>query len=72
MNAHADCARSRLVRRHNPRMRSIKEALLRRVRPDNSYRDLGGDYFSRRDPQRLVAQLQRVGHTVTIHNAKAA
>ena len=34
------------------------------------YRDLGGDYFSKRDPerqpQRLVAQLERLGHTVTL------
>ena len=32
------------------------------------YNDLGGDYFQRRDPERqtkrLVAQLQRLGHTV--------
>jgi len=31
-------------------------------------RDLGGDYFARRDPQRatrrLVAQLERLGHSV--------
>jgi transposase len=34
------------------------------------YRDLGGDYFQRRDParltRRLVAQLERLGHTVTL------
>ena len=34
------------------------------------YRDLGGDYFTRRDPERqtkrLLAQLQRLGHTVTL------
>jgi transposase len=34
------------------------------------YEDLGGDYFSRRDPQRqtrrLVAQLERLGHTVVL------
>jgi hypothetical protein len=35
------------------------------------YEDLGGDYFARRaDPQRLtkrlVAQLERLGHTVTL------
>ena len=40
------------------------------------YNDLGGDYYQRRDPERqtkrLVAQLQRLGHTVTLHNAKAA
>ncbi len=40
------------------------------------YNDLGGDYYARRDPERqtrrLVAQLQRLGHTVTLHDAKAA
>lgn len=34
------------------------------------YHDLGGDYFARRDPERttrrLIAQLQRLGHTVTL------
>lgn len=34
------------------------------------YRDLGGDYFRRRDPERitkrLVAQLEALGHTVTL------
>ena len=34
------------------------------------YRDLGGDYFRRRDPERqtkrLVAQLERLGHKVTL------
>jgi transposase len=34
------------------------------------YRDLGGDYFRKRDPERqtrrLVAQLERLGHTVTL------
>ncbi|MDQ3093431.1 MAG: IS110 family transposase [Actinomycetota bacterium] len=37
------------------------------------YTDLGGDYYARRDPQRqtrrLVAQLQRLGHTVTLQEA---
>ena len=40
-----------------------------------AYRDLGGDYYTRRDPQRatkrLVAQLQRLGHTVTLQEAVA-
>lgn len=34
------------------------------------YRELGGDYYNRRNPQRttrrLVAQLERLGHTVTL------
>jgi transposase len=39
------------------------------------YRDLGGDYFRKRDPERqtkrLVAQLERLGHTVTLEKAAA-
>ncbi len=37
------------------------------------YVDLGGDYYARRDPERqtkrLVAQLERLGHTVTLQEA---
>jgi transposase len=37
------------------------------------YNDLGGDYYSRRNPQRqtkrLVSQLERLGHTVTLQEA---
>ncbi len=37
------------------------------------YNDLGGDYFSRRDPERqtrrLVAQLERLGHHVILETA---
>jgi transposase len=40
------------------------------------YRDLGGDYYRRRDPEhqtrRLVAQLQALGHTVTLETAPLA
>lgn len=39
------------------------------------YRDLGGDYYSRRNPQRqtkrLVAQLERLGHNVTLEEVAA-
>ena len=39
------------------------------------YNDLGGDYFQRRDPEkatrRLVTQLERLGHTVTLQEAAA-
>ena len=35
-----------------------------------TYRELGGDYFARRDPERLtrrlVARLQSLGHTVIL------
>jgi transposase len=40
-----------------------------------TYRDLGGDYFARRDParatKRLVAKLQALGHNVTLTAAPA-
>ena len=36
------------------------------------YTDLGPDHLARRNPQRLLAQLQRLGrHTVTIQEAAA-
>ncbi|MBU2603193.1 MAG: transposase [Actinobacteria bacterium] len=39
------------------------------------YRDLGGDYYQRRDPERqtrrLVAQLERLGHHVILEAAAA-
>jgi len=41
-----------------------------------TYRDLGGDFFTTRDPahqtRRLVAQLQRLGHNVTLTEEAAA
>jgi transposase len=41
-----------------------------------TYRDLGGNYFTNRDPERqtrrLVAQFERLGHHVTIQDAAAA
>jgi transposase len=40
------------------------------------YRDLGGDYFRKRDPERqtkrLVAQLERLGHSVTLQATATA
>jgi len=39
------------------------------------YNDLGGDYYHRRNPERqtkrLIAQLERLGHTVTLQKAAA-
>jgi transposase len=41
-----------------------------------TYRDLGGDYYTRRNPERqtkrLIAQLERLAHHVTLENAAAA
>jgi len=40
-----------------------------------TYRDLGADYFTQRDPERqtkrLVKQLQRLGHNVTLTEGAA-
>lgn len=40
-----------------------------------TYRELGGDYFQRRDPERatrrLVAKLEALGHHVTLQAAAA-
>jgi hypothetical protein len=46
------------------------------LKDDVPYHDLGGDYFTRRaDPQRiakrLVAQLERLGHAVTLQTSTA-
>ena len=41
-----------------------------------TYRDLGGDYYPRHDPdrhtKRLVAQLEALGHHVTLQPQAAA
>jgi transposase len=41
-----------------------------------TYRELGGDYFTNRDPERqtrrLVKQLERLGHHVTLTEGAAA
>jgi transposase len=41
-----------------------------------TYRDLGRDHFTTRDPERqtkrLVRQLERLGHRVTLQEAVAA
>jgi transposase len=46
------------------------------LKDDVPYHDLGGDYFARRaDPERitkrLIAQLEQLGHTVTLQTATA-
>jgi hypothetical protein len=39
------------------------------------YREAGGDYYTRLDPdkqaRRLIAQLERLGHTVTLQETAA-
>ncbi len=52
---------------------SILIAAWHMLRTGETYRDPGGDYFQRRDPKRatkrLVAQLERLGHTVILQEA---
>jgi len=55
---------------------SILVAAWHMLQTGQTYTDPGGDYYTRRDPQRtttrLVAQLERLGHTVTLQEANAA
>jgi transposase len=55
---------------------TILTAIWQMLSTGEIYRDLGADYFTRRDPERqtrrLVAQLERLGHTVTLAEGAAA
>ena len=52
---------------------SILVAAWHMLQTGETYRDPGGDYYLRRDPERvtkrLVAQLERLGHTVVLQEA---
>lgn len=52
---------------------SILVAVWHMLQTGELYRELGADYYLRRDParqtRRLVAQLERLGHTVTLREA---
>lgn len=54
-------------------MHSILIAAWHMLQTGETYRDPGGDYYVRRDPERvtkrLVAQLERLGHTVILQEA---
>ncbi|MCA1700895.1 MAG: IS110 family transposase [Actinobacteria bacterium] len=54
---------------------SILCAIWHMLTTGETYRDLGGDYFRRRDPERqtkrLIAQLETLGHNVTLEKAAA-
>jgi len=72
--------RKRSALGHGRAIGAVKHAMLcacwHMLSTGELYNDLGGDYFQRRDPERqtkrLVAQLQRLGHTVTLQGASAA
>jgi transposase len=55
---------------------TILSAIWHMLSTGETYRDLGGDYFTTRDParqtRRLVAQLERLGHNVTLTEEAAA
>jgi transposase len=55
---------------------SLLVAVWHMLQTGQTYDDPGGDYYTRRDParatRRLVAQLERLGHTVTLQKGAAA
>jgi transposase len=55
---------------------SLLVAVWHMVTTGETYNDTGGDYDTRRDPERttrrLVAPLERLGHTVTLTEGAAA
>jgi transposase len=76
----AQYARLRPRRGHKKALGAVKHSIIvacwHMLSTGEIYNDLGGDYFQRRDPakttKRLVAQLERLGHTVTLLEANAA
>jgi transposase len=67
-------------RGHKKALGAVKHSLIcviwHMLATGETYRDLGGDYFTQRDParqtRRLVAQLERLGHHVTLTEGAAA
>ena len=67
-------------RGHKKALGAVKHSMLcaiwHMLATGETYRDLGGDYFTTRDPERqtrrLVKQLERLGHHVTLQEAAAA
>jgi hypothetical protein len=67
-------------RGHKKALGAVKHAMIcaiwHMLSTGETYRDLGGDYDTRRDPERhtrrLVKQLERLGHHVTLQEAAAA
>jgi transposase len=67
-------------RGHKRALGAVKHTLLSAIwhmlSTGETYRDLGADYFTQRDPERqikrLVKQLERLGHSVTLAEGAAA
>jgi transposase len=66
-------------RGHKKALGAVKHSLIcaiwHMLSTGETYRDLGADYYTRRDPERqtrrLIKQLERLGHHVTLENAAA-
>jgi transposase len=77
---HAQYQRLRPRRGHKKALGAVKHtvicAIWHMLSTGEIYQDLGGDYFTHRDPERrtkrLIQQLQQLGHTVTIQAAPEA
>jgi transposase len=75
----AQYQRLRPRRGHGRALGAVKHSILSAcwhiLQTGELYRELGGDYFSRQDPERttrrLLAQLERLGHHVTLKTAVA-
>jgi transposase len=76
----AQYQRLRPRRGHGRALGAVKHSILcacwHMLQTGELYREAGGDYFTRRDPERatrrLIAQLERLGHQVTLEPAAAA
>jgi transposase len=76
----AQYARLRPRRGHKKALGAVKHSIIvacwHMLSTGELYNDLGGDYFRKRDPEkttkRLIAQLEALGHTVTLQEAVAA
>jgi len=76
----AQYARLRPRRGHKKALGAVKHSIICAVwhmlSTGELYHDLGGDYFRKRDPERitkrLVTQLEALGHVVTLQEAAAA
>jgi transposase len=76
----AQYARLKPRRGHKKALGAVKHSILcacwHMLTTGELYDDLGGDYFRKRDPERaakrLIAQLEALGHSVTLQEAVAA
>ena len=76
----AQYQRLRARRGHSKALTAVAHSILtaawHMLQTGETYRDPGRDYYARRDParltRRLIAQLERLGHTVTLQQAQPA